>query len=83
VGCILLARFETMPLFHDHFEFYSHPCSGGFWLAISFRFRLINCQLGCYRVFLINVRSGEVGTLITTLYMSTTCSRIQARAGAV
>jgi hypothetical protein len=37
VGCILLARFETMPLFHGHFEFYSNPRSGGFWLAISLR----------------------------------------------
>jgi hypothetical protein len=82
VDCILLARFETMPLFHGHFEFYSNPRSGGFWLAISFRFRLIICQLGFYRVF-PNVRSGEVGTLITTLHMSTTCSRIQARAGDV
>jgi hypothetical protein len=34
--------------------------AGGFWLAISFRFSLIICQLGCYRVFQ-NVRSGEVG----------------------
>jgi hypothetical protein len=36
VRCILLARFEMMPLFHGHFEFYSNPRSGGFWLAISF-----------------------------------------------
>ena len=59
------------------FEFSSNPRSDGFWLVISFRFRL-----KFVNVFLMsNVRSGEVGTLIKTLHMSTTCSRVQARAG--